>query len=150
MPDYAIMIEDDGSGNFNVQAFRNPATLPVSAAAAGGVLSIPHNDNNNAAPVTFAVTGATNATPIVLTLPSGHTVAAGDSVQVTGVGGNLAANGTFIVSAASATTATLRGSAGSGAYTSGGRVRVLPKSTQLAGMIEVAKRAILDDRSANP
>lgn len=43
-----------------------------------------------------AVTAATNATPIRITAPD-HGLAAGDCIKITGVTGNLAANGVFVV-----------------------------------------------------
>jgi hypothetical protein len=70
------------------------------------------------------ITGATNATPIVVT-STAHGYSNGDEIVITGVGGNTAANGTFVVASATANTyalTTLNGTnvAGNGAYTSGG------------------------------
>jgi len=71
------------------------------------------------------ITGATNATPIVITATS-HGFSNGDLVSIINVGGNLAANGVFkIANQATNTfelTDPLTGSniAGSGTYTSGG------------------------------
>lgn len=72
------------------------------------------------------ITGATNATPIVITATS-HGYSNGDIVSIYGVGGNSAANGVFKVANVTTNTfelTTRAGSnvAGSGAYTSGGRV----------------------------
>jgi hypothetical protein len=72
-----------------------------------------------------SVTGATNATPIVLTVPTGHGINNTDRIIVSGVGGNTAANGLFKAASVSATTVSLTTEAGanvagSGAYTSGG------------------------------
>lgn len=72
-----------------------------------------------------AVTGATNATPIVLTVTA-HGFANGDWVVVGGVGGNLAANGLWKVANQTTNTFELTDPitganvVGSGAYTSGG------------------------------
>lgn len=66
------------------------------------------------------ITGATNASPIVLTMASGHGFVANDSIIVSGVGGNTAANGIFTVQSSNTTTVTLKNSTGNGAYTSGG------------------------------
>jgi len=80
-----------------------------------------------------AVTGATNATPIVLTVTA-NGFANGDIVCVGGVGGNLAANGIWKVAAQATNTISLTdpitGSnvVGSGAYTSGGYVVCLGPS----------------------
>ena len=72
-----------------------------------------------------AVTGATNATPIVITATS-HGFSNGDIVLIGSVGGNLAANGVWAISGVATNTFNLTdpitGSnvVGSGAYTSGG------------------------------
>ncbi len=63
------------------------------------------------------ITAATNASPIVLTVPGWTTMPiAGQVVTVAGVLGNTGANGTWTVQAASATTLTLQNSAGSGGF----------------------------------
>jgi hypothetical protein len=69
----------------------------------------------------LAVTGATNASPIVITAAS-HGLETGDRVTVAGVGGNTAANADWEVRVISANTFELKGSTGNGAYTSGGLV----------------------------
>lgn len=68
---------------------------------------------------TAAVTGATNAAPIVITSVA-HKLSTGTRVTVAGVGGNTAANGTFNVTVLDADTFELDGSTGNGAYTTGG------------------------------
>lgn len=75
---------------------------------------------------TAAITGATNATPIVIT-STAHGLSTGDVVTISGVGGNTAANGTFRITNTGANTFSLQtlaaggaNVAGSGAYTSGG------------------------------
>jgi hypothetical protein len=72
------------------------------------------------------ITGATNATPIVVTAAS-HGFSNGDIVAIYGVGGNTAANGIFKVANVATNTFELTTRAGAnvsgnGAYTSGGRV----------------------------
>lgn len=62
------------------------------------------------------VTGATNATPIVITANS-HGLSNGDIVYIGGVRGNTAANGKWVVASAAANTFALTGSAGNGTYT---------------------------------
>src|SRR5436190_2897826 len=78
-----------------------------------------------------AITGATNATPIVITTTSAHQLADGDPIQITGVGGNTNANTTGFAkrTSYSATTfglyfdaALAQAVSGNGAYTSGGAV----------------------------
>lgn len=66
-----------------------------------------------------AITGATNATPIVVTATA-HGLATGDSVVISGVLGNTGANGTFVITKVNANSFSLNGSVGNGAYTSGG------------------------------
>lgn len=70
---------------------------------------------------TVAVSAATNATPIVLTTAT-HTFATGNTLAVSGVGGNTAANGLWTVTIADNTHVSLDTSVGNGAYTSGGTV----------------------------
>lgn len=83
-----------------------------------------------------AATNATNASPIVVTA-NGHGLANGDTVVVTGVGGNTAANNTaanplWTIAGVTANTFQLAGSAGSGAYTSGGWVTARTTGSALA------------------
>jgi hypothetical protein len=66
-----------------------------------------------------AITGATNASPIVITSNS-HGFAVGDTVVIDGVGGNTAANNVWVISAQDTNTFTLTSSTGNGSYTSGG------------------------------
>jgi hypothetical protein len=65
------------------------------------------------------VSGATNASPIVVTSP-GHNLSSGTRVTLAGVSGNTGANGDFQVTVIDGNTFSLDGSTGSGAYTSGG------------------------------
>jgi hypothetical protein len=67
------------------------------------------------------ITGATNASPIVIT-STAHGYSNGDFVHISGVAGNTAANGLFAIQNVAANTFELVGSTGSGAYTSGGDV----------------------------
>jgi hypothetical protein len=66
-----------------------------------------------------SITGATNASPIVVT-SAAHGLTTGARVTITGVGGNTAANTTAVVTEINANTFSLDGVAGNGAYTSGG------------------------------
>lgn len=66
------------------------------------------------------VSGATNASPIVITTSTSHLFASGDTVVVADVGGNTAANGTWTITVTGPSTFSLDGSTGNGAYTSGG------------------------------
>ncbi len=66
------------------------------------------------------ITGATNASPIVITA-TGHGYSTGDNVKVSGVAGNTAANGRWTITVIDANSFSLNGSAGNAAYTSGGQ-----------------------------
>ena len=91
--------------------------------AGGTVLAMRATTNTAGAIVVSAaetITGATNATPIVITTSNAHDYVDGAVVTVAAVGGNTAANGTFVITVLSSTTFRLDGSVGNGAYTSGG------------------------------
>ena len=70
------------------------------------------------------LTGATNATPIVITFTA-HGLTTGARIKITGVVGNTAANGTFIITKINSNTFSLDGSVGNGAYVSGGAWHVV-------------------------
>lgn len=76
----------------------------------------------------FSVTGATNASPIVLSTGAAHSFVVGDRVNVSGVVGNTAANGNWTVSSVGSTTVTLSSAQGNGTYVSGGLVQRIPFS----------------------
>jgi hypothetical protein len=93
----------------------------------------------------LTVTGATNATPIVVTTGT-HGLSDGDVVTISSVVGNTAANGTFYVKVTGFSTTTFAlysdntlttGVAGNGAYTSGGTVL---KLLRFANMARVANQ----------
>lgn len=87
----------------------------------------------------LAITGATNATPIVMTVP-GHQYNNGDHVIQSGVQGNTAANGAFKVASSNqgagtyALTKEIDGSnvAGSGAYTANTGTVASPRKATIA------------------
>lgn len=80
------------------------------------------------APQTIAITGATNASPIVITAAA-HGLATGDRVFIAGVGGNTNANGIRRVIVLTANTFSIHNEktgaaiAGNAAYTAGGTVQ---------------------------
>lgn len=78
-------------------------------------------------PVTTAtvstVTGATNASPIVITTAAAHGLSSNNYVEVAGVTGNTTANGIHQITVLTTTTFSLDFSAGNGAYVSGGTAR---------------------------
>jgi len=81
----------------------------------------------------FNLSGATNATPIVVTAV-GHNFVADDLVSIAGVVGNTAANGQWPVASVSGNNFSLVGSVGNGVYASGGVVTSL-KSKQLSALV---------------
>lgn len=83
-------------------------------------------DLNAAAGATLAISGATNAAPIVITNAASSFVV-GQVVVVAGVVGNTNANGTWEISAVTSTTTTLLNSTGNAAYTSGGTIALINK-----------------------
>ena len=79
--------------------------------------------------ISLTVSGATNATPIVITTSAAHNLFDGMLVTIASVGGNTAANGSYYVDVLTSTTFALYSDsalttpvAGNGAYTSGGTV----------------------------
>ena len=78
------------------------------------------NDLLFASDITGLVTGATFATPIVITTPASHGLKTGDQIVVSGVLGNTGANGTFFITVVTLTTFSLNGSVGTAAYVADG------------------------------
>ena len=73
---------------------------------AGATVSLPNGVFTAEAGV--SIVSSTNATPIVVTIPTGHGITAGDLVYISGHATNTSANGLRKVSAAGATTITLQ------------------------------------------
>lgn len=67
-----------------------------------------------------SITGATNASPIVITTSVAHGLQSGRRLTVENISGNTAANGDWIITVLSTTTFGLNGSSGNGVYTSSG------------------------------
>jgi hypothetical protein len=97
------------------------------------------------------VTGATNASPIVITEAT-HDRSTGDIVTVHDVGGNTGANGTWPIVVVDASTYSLTGSVGNAAYTSGGKVFEEPNNLDAQRMkkIGVAEATGDNDRAWYP
>jgi hypothetical protein len=77
---------------------------------------------------TLTLTGASNASPIVITAAN-HGIANGDVVTIQGAIGNTAANGTWTVANRTANTFELVGSTGNGGYTpSSGFIRMVRRN----------------------
>ena len=116
---------DEGVAGTLLFQLRTAAGAPVEPDAAPAFKVFGPNglvtggDGNASAFESGNVTGATNATPIVIAAGA-HTVKTGQSVTSASVGGNAAANGSFIATYVSTTQFSLDSSVGNGAYTSGG------------------------------
>jgi hypothetical protein len=89
---------------------------------------------------TLSITGATNASPIVVTTSFSHGLVNGDQVTIQNAAGNTAANGTWTVANRTATTFELAGSTGNGAYTGNGIIRGANNS----GFADVWSRLMFD------
>ena len=77
-----------------------------------------------------AVTGATNASPVVITSAVPHGLVTGDLVALSGVAGNAGANEDWLVTVLSSTTFSLDSSVGTGVYASGGTWTAIPFTEQ--------------------
>jgi hypothetical protein len=110
--------------------------------------------------VNLTVSGATNATPIVVTTGT-HGLADGDNVTIASVGGNTAANGSFYVKVTGYLTTTFAlysdqalttPVAGNGAYTSGGTVAAILTFANIAriagGSGYIVRAAVLESPTA--
>jgi hypothetical protein len=152
------------ANGWGVAVFRDPATEPVDNTAASPVtvssrvlvdairgqgFNGPNADGGHSP---SAISGATNAAPIVITQAATAAslgIAAGDFVFIDGVLGNLNANGTFEVTSVSGSTVTLKGSAGSAAYTSGGYIRKLNVGTSWTVAVHALTLGLANDLVKN-
>ncbi len=99
-----------------------PATATIAAGTWGigtATYSLP---GITATVNSLSVSGASNSSPITLTVSSTNGLHNGDTVMVSGVNGNTAANGTWAVVVDNGTQIDLQGSTGNGTYSSGGIV----------------------------
>ena len=97
-------------------------TIRIMGSPAPTSLGINGTWTSGVAQNTKSITGATNASPIVITCTS-HGYSTGDLVSINAVGGNTAANGVWDITVTGVNTFSLDGSTGNGAYTSGGTAR---------------------------
>lgn len=111
----------DVSVSSNPAVFRRELLqVGVQAPFAGVMRRLAHSRANWSPGGLRSVTGASNATPIVITTSTAHEFQTGQRIQVSGVGGNTAANGTRFITVLNSTQFSLNGSSGNGNYTSGG------------------------------
>lgn len=78
------------------------------------------------------ISGATNATPIVITVAANSGLKTGDRVAISGITGNTGANGIWTLEAVTATTFRLLGSVGNGTYGGTPRMGLVFDKTPLA------------------
>ena len=97
----------DGNGNGRIRLYQdNGARISASSPKAAVLYGLPaSNASGN-------VSGATNASPIVITTSAAHGLSTGAIVTVTGVKGNTAANGAWTITVVSAIEFSLQGSTG--------------------------------------
>lgn len=123
-------IENEGIGAETTLPFGWKLSSSTRVHFLGASTSYTRTISNARGIYTLSVSGATNATPIVITTSVAHERKYGDLVTIAGVGGNTAANGTFKLKSITDTTFALTDPAtdanivGNGAYTSGGTVTV--------------------------
>jgi hypothetical protein len=93
---------------------------------------------------TASVSGASDASPIVITTSAANSFISGDEVQITGVTGNTAANGLWFINVLTSTTFQLFqdqglsvASTGNGSYSSGGAVSEARDISLLTGNFEL-------------
>lgn len=141
---YVINLYNDTAGNWALAVFRNPTAMGNGSIP---VLTINNLQNETQTEVNQTITGATNASPVVVTCTA-HGYSNGDQVYISGVLGQTAANGLHIIAGVAANTFNLVDSITAGAYTSGGYVQRLAKSKNLADVLFASAAAILNDKSA--
>lgn len=113
-----------GSSVLTVSLSQAITKCLVQSSTSTGVVTVTlaNADGAPAGVIQAAVTGATNASPIVVTIADTTGLANGDYVYLAGVEGNVAANGYWQIANLTGTTFELSGSTGTGAWTSGGTV----------------------------
>lgn len=118
---YATVIPENAKTNVSVILEQSTDLVNWTAASPGEFT--PSTSKRffrvRTANVAVAITGASNAAPIVIT-SAGHGLSTGDAISVSGVAGNTAANGVFTITKVDDNTFSLNGSTGNAAYTSGG------------------------------
>lgn len=123
-PRFALYDPTTGTYTQDDVGIAKPLVVPTLAAVATGDRT---------------VTGATNATPIVVSTAAAHRLHSGQKLNISGATGNTAANGDFYVKKNTSTTFSLysdatltTGVAGNGAWVSGGTINI-PASQMRAG-----------------
>lgn len=105
----------DGAGNGRIRLYRDNGALISAGSPTADTLYNPPANNASG-----NITGATKATPIVITTSAAHGLSTGAITTIAGVKGNTAANGTWVITVLSPTTFSLNGSVGNANYNSKG------------------------------
>lgn len=123
-------------GRTRTMTFR--ADMEVSNSSATGVALLKDATNNAIIMVgnTNTVTNASNTSPIQITTQVAHGYSNGQIVAISGVGGNLAANGVFTITVVDSTHFTLNSTTGNGTYTNGGLI-CIPLNTNSISSVEL-------------
>jgi hypothetical protein len=114
--------------------------MPTQAISAYGIQV---RLSNGVALPALTITAASNTTPIIVTTSVAHGIADVTPVTVTGVLGNLGANGAWIAERVTNTTLKLRQSVGSGAYTSGGTLTPVGTFTTIAELTNLEDQGLM-------
>lgn len=123
-------------------------TASVSYTNFGDFVSVDNGEIVETGTSAFLISGATNATPIVITTTTPHGYANGDIAIVQSVTGNTAANGAWRTASVTSSTYALinpttgANSAGNGAYVSGGASVGPPYSWNLQGFTVPASGSV--------
>lgn len=116
---------NEGSAGTLLFLIRDGSKTPIEPDAApvwklyGVAGAIANGDGTASSLESGNVGGASNESPIEITATA-HGLITGQRVTIASVGGNTAANGTFVITKTGTDTFTLDDSTGNGAYTSGG------------------------------
>jgi hypothetical protein len=123
-----------GAGVYAPSAFMYGAQSGNSNTGGGSTLYYNNPSSSNLAPqitslatltaapkATTNITGASNTVPIVITTSAAHNLITGATINISGITGNLAANGNnLMVTRVNATQFSIQGSTGNGNYITGG------------------------------
>lgn len=125
------------------QSGTRAARMAMVAATYPGAIYYETDTGLTYAAIAFqaVITGATNAAPIVYAAV--NEFLAGDTVNVSGVLGNLGANKTIVISSVSATGFTGTGTTGTGAYISGGIAVGPVRWTYIGGTYRILQAGIV-------
>lgn len=112
----SLQVAGTGTGTFILTANTSTATNPYQAA----IINVQSTSGTNsvALTTTVSVTSSTDATPIVVTTAA-STYAVGQIISITGHTTNVAANGTFLITATNGTTTVTLGDINTGADVAG-------------------------------